>query len=166
MNNEDFFHTYSNYVNVYPATGKKTFGYITLTFGSPEGGIQGGANEAGVFFDINALPPQTYKLRTGKKPFPHGSMLVYLLQRCESVPQFLALWEAYYMPDMGDVQIHVADKQGNLAVIAPDTIVRATKRLTSTNFNVCESSPGKANCWRYPIAEKVLAAGEVSQENL
>ena len=57
MNNEDFFHTYSNYVNVYPATGKNTLGYMTLTFGSPEGTIQGGSNEAGVFFDINALPP-------------------------------------------------------------------------------------------------------------
>ena len=166
MNNEDFFHTYSNYVNVYPATGKNTQGYITLTFGSPEGSIQGGSNEAGVFFDINALPPQVYRLRTGRKPFPHGSMLVYLLQQCTSVPQFLALWETYYMPDMGDVQIHVADKQGNLAVIAPDTIVRATKQLTSTNFNVCEAGPGKASCWRYPIAAKILAAGGISQQNL
>ena len=111
-------------------------------------------------------PPQTYKLRTGKKPFPYGSMLVYLLERCASVPQFLALWDSYYLPDMGDVQIHVADKQGNLAVIAPDTIVRATKQLTSTNFNACELGPGKASCWRYPIAQQVLAAGGVSQENL
>ena len=166
MNNEDFFHTYSNYVNVYPAMGDNTLGYITLTYGSPDGSIQGGSNEAGVFFDINALPPQTYKLRTGKKPFPHGSMLVYLLQRCKSVPQFLALWDTYYMPDMGDIQIHVADKHGNLAVIAPDTIVRATKQLTSTNFNVCESGPGKASCWRYPITQQLLATGGISQENL
>lgn len=165
MNNEDFFHTYSNYVNVHPATGKGTFGYITMTYGSPEGGIQGGANEAGVFFDINALPPQTYKLRNGKKPFPQGSMLVYLLQRCASVPQFLALWDTYYLPDMGDGQIHLADKQGNLAVIAPDTIVRATQQLISTNFNVCASGPGKQRCWRYPIAEKVLAEKGVSQQS-
>ena len=166
MNNEDFFHTYSNYVNVCPAKGENTLGYMTLTFGSPSGSIQGGSNEAGVFFDINALPPQTYKLRTGKKPFPNGSMLVYLLQRCKSVPQFLALWDTYYMPDMGDVQIHVADKQGNLAIIAPDTIVTTTKQLTSTNFNVCETGPRKASCWRYPITQQLLASGEISQENL
>jgi hypothetical protein len=166
MNNEDFFHTYSNYVNVYPATGGNTLGYITLTFGAPDGSIQGGSNEAGVFFDMNALPPQTYKLRTGRKPFPYGSMLVYLLQRCKSVPQFLALWDTYYLPDMGDVQLHVADKHGNLAIITPDTIVRATKQLTSTNFNVCESGLGKANCWRYPITQQLLAAGGISQENL
>jgi len=166
MNNEDFFHTYANYVNVYPATGKGTLGYITMTYGSPEGGMQGGANEAGVFFDINALPPQTYKLRRGRKPFPHGSMLVYLLQRCTSVPQFLALWDTYYLPDMGDVQIHVADKHGNLAVIAPDTIWRATQQLISTNFNVCERGPGKQSCWRYPIAKKVLAEAGVSRQSL
>jgi hypothetical protein len=166
MNNEDFFHTYFNYVNVYPATGGNTLGYMTLTFGDPNGSIQGGSNEAGVFFDINALPPQTYKLRTGRRPFPDGSMLVYLLQRCKSVPQFLALWDTYYLPDMGDVQLHIADKHGNLAVITPDTIVRATRQLASTNFNVCESGPGKASCWRYPITQQLLAAGGISQENL
>lgn len=42
MNNEDFFHTYANYVNVYPATGQGALGYITMPYGSPEGGIQGG----------------------------------------------------------------------------------------------------------------------------
>lgn len=166
MNNEDFFHTYANYVNVYPATGKHTLGYLTLTFGAPDGSIQGGSNEAGVFFDMNALPPQTYKLRKGRKPFPYGSMLVYLLQRCQSVPQFLALWDTYYLPDMGDVQLHIADKHGNLAIITPDTIVRATKQLASTNFNVCEAGPGKASCWRYPITQKLLASGGISQANL
>ncbi|MFD1875667.1 hypothetical protein [Hymenobacter bucti] len=166
MNNEDFFHTYANYVNVYPASGKHTLGYLTLTFGAPDGSIQGGSNEAGVFFDMNALPPQTYKLRKGRKPFPYGSMLVYLLQRCQSVPQFLALWDTYYLPDMGDVQLHVADKHGNLAIITPDTIVQATKQLASANFNVCEAGPGKASCWRYPITQKLLASGGISQENL
>jgi hypothetical protein len=165
MNNEDFFHTYSTYVNVFPATSNNTLGYITLTYGSPESGIQGGVNTAGVFFDINALPPQTYKLSKGKKPFAQGAMLVYLLERCRTVPQFLALWDMYYLPDMGDVQIHLADAQGNLAVIAPDTIVRATKQLTSTNFNVCEAGPGKQSCWRYPIAQKVLAESGISHQN-
>ncbi|WP_324679017.1 carcinine hydrolase/isopenicillin-N N-acyltransferase family protein [Hymenobacter sp. GOD-10R] len=166
MNNEDFFHTASNYVNVFPATDKNSLGYITFTYGSPESGIQGGANEAGVFFDINALPPQKDKLRHGRQPFPHGSMLVYLLQHCQSVPQFLALWDTYYMPDMGDVQLHIADRQGNLAVIAPDTIVRATQQLTSTNFNVCETGPAKQTCWRYPIAQRLLATQGVSQQSL
>jgi len=167
MNNEDFFHTASNYVNVFPAKDKNTLGYITLTYGSPESSMQGGVNEAGVFFDINALPPpQTYKLRAGKKPFPHGNMLEYMLQHCKTVPQFLALWDTYYLPDMGNVQIHIADKYGNLAVIAPDTILRATRQLTSTNFNVCASGPAKQSCWRYPIAQQVLAKEGISQASL
>jgi len=166
MNNEDFFHTYANYVNVYPATDQHTLGYLTLTFGAPEGSIQGGSNEAGVFFDLNALPPQPYKLRRGRKPFPYGSMLVYLLQRCASVPQFLALWDKYYLPEMGNVQLHLADKYGNLAVITPDTIVRAKKQLVSTNFNVCDTGPGKASCWRYPITQRLLATGGISHANL
>ncbi|MBC6700112.1 carcinine hydrolase/isopenicillin-N N-acyltransferase family protein [Hymenobacter puniceus] len=166
MNNEDFFHTYSTYVNVLPATDSGKLGYLTLTYGSPDSGVQGGVNEAGVFFDINALPPQTYKLSRGKKPFPHGSMLVYLLERCKSVPEFLALWDTYYLPDMGDVQIHLADKQGNLAVVAPDTIVRSTRPLTTTNFNVCDAGPGKQGCWRYPLAQQALADGGISQSNL
>ena len=166
MNNEDFFHTSSNYVNVFPAKDKHTLGYITLTYGSPESSVQGGVNEAGLFFDVNALPPpQKYKLSVGKKPFPHGNMLEYTLQHCKSVPEFLALWDLYYLPDMGD-QIHVADKYGNLAVIAPDTILRATKQLISTNFNVCDTGPQKQSCWRYPIAQKLLAEDGVSHASL
>ncbi|WP_375436354.1 carcinine hydrolase/isopenicillin-N N-acyltransferase family protein [uncultured Hymenobacter sp.] len=165
LNNEDFFHTASNYVNVFPAQNKNVLGYITLTYGSPESSMQGGVNEAGLFFDINALPPpQNYKLSFGKKPFPHGNMLEYMLQHCRTVPEFLALWDTYYMPDMGD-QIHLADKHGNLAVIAPDTILRATKQLTSTNFNVCATGPAKQSCWRYPLAQQLLAKGGVSQAN-
>jgi hypothetical protein len=166
LNNEDFFHTSSNYVNVFPAKDKHTLGYLTLTYGSPESSVQGGVNEAGLFFDVNALPPpQKYKLSVGKKPFPHGNMLEYMLQHCKSVPEFLALWNTYYLPDMGD-QIHLADKYGNLAVIAPDTILRATKQLTSTNFNVCDTGPQKQRCWRYPLAQKVLAEDGVSQASL
>lgn len=165
MNNEDFFHTYSNYVNVYPSQ-KNTLGYITFTYGSPESGIQGGANEAGLFFDINALPPQTFKLSEGKTPFTSGSMLLYLLQHCKTVPQFLKLWETRYMPGMNDIQIHLADKQGNLAIITPDTIVSSKKHLTSTNFNVCETDAGKRSCWRYPISEKVIKENGVSKKNL
>jgi hypothetical protein len=166
MNNEDFFHTSSNYVNVFPAQGKNTLGYLTLTYGSPESSMQGGVNEAGLFFDVNALPPpQNYKLSRGKKPFPHGYMLEYMLQHCRTVPEFLALWDTYYLPDLGD-QIHIADKYGNLAIIAPDTILRATKQLTSTNFNVCDTGPAKQSCWRYPIAQRLLAEGGVSQASL
>ena len=165
MNNEDFFHTYSNYVNVYSAQ-KNTLGYITFTYGSPESGIQGGANEAGLFFDINALPPQNFKLSEGKKPFTSGSMLLYLLQHCKTVPQFLKLWETRYLPGMNDIQIHLADKYGNLAIITPDTIVISKKHLTSTNFNVCETDAGKRSCWRYPIAEKVIMENGVSKKNL
>lgn len=165
MNNEDFLHTLSNYVNVYPAK-KNTLGYITLTYGSAQSGIQGGANEAGVFFDINALPPQTYKLSVGKKPFVKGHMLVYLLQHCRTVPEFLQLWETYYMPDMTGIQIHLADKAGNLAVITPDTIVRSKKHLTSTNFTVCEPDSAKRVCWRYPIAEQIIHQAGISQASL
>lgn len=166
LNNEDFFHTASTYVNVLPAKNTHTLGYLTLTYGSPESSVQGGVNEAGLFFDINALPPpQPYKLSRSKQPFPHGNMLEYLLQHCRSVPEFLTLWDRYYLPDMGD-QIHVADKYGNLAVIAPDTILRATKQLISTNFNVCDTGSQKQQCWRYPLAQQVLTTDGVSQASL
>lgn len=165
MNNEDFFHTYSNYVNVFPAQGNK-LGYITFTYGSPESGIQGGVNEAGVFFDINALPPQEYKLSKGRKPYESGNMLEYLLQHCNSVSEFLRLWETYYMPDMNGIQIHLADKSGTLAVITPDTIVVSKKHITTTNFNVCETGAAKQACWRYPISERMIAENGINKESL
>jgi hypothetical protein len=165
MNNEDFFHTASNYVNVFPASDQHTLGYVTLTYGSPQSSVQGGVNEAGLFFDINALPPlQNYKLSIGKQPFPYGNMLEYLLQHCKTVPEFLELWDPYYLPGMGD-QLLLADKYGNLAVIASDTILRATNQLTSTNFNVCVTGAQTQSCWRFPLAQELLATGGISHAN-
>ncbi len=160
MNNEDFPHTYTNYLNVFPTT-KTTLGYITFTYGVPNGNIQGGANEAGLFFDYNGLKTSDYKLKKGKKPF-EGDMGLYLLQHCKSVPEFLKVWETYYDEEMQSSQMHLADKFGNLAVITPDTIIISNKHLTSTNFNLCGDEKGKSACYRYPIAEKQIADNGVS----
>lgn len=164
MNNEDFPHTYTNYLNVFPLT-KNTLGYITLTYGSPTGNIQGGANEAGLFYDYNDISTYEYKLSQGKKQFD-GDMGLYLLQHCKSVPEFLKLWETYYNQGMNSSQMHVADKFGNLAVITPDTIIISKGHLTSTNFKLCGSDNGIGKCWRFPIAEKQIADNGVSQKTL
>ncbi len=54
-NNEDESFSFKNYINVFPRDGGSKNGYVTLTYGSPGGKIEGGLNEAGLFFDFNQL---------------------------------------------------------------------------------------------------------------
>ena len=166
-NNEDWMFTFKNYINVFPSAAKGKLGYFTLTYGDPNSEIEGGVNEAGLFFDFNALPEQKYKLKEGRKPYPGGrdSMMLYILANCKNVPDVLKLWETYYRPGMSGAQMHLADARGNLVVITPDSIIWATKtHLTSTNFTLCDPDPRKYKCWRYPIAERLFAKEGVSKQ--
>jgi hypothetical protein len=168
-NNEDESFSFNNYINVFPRTDGARFGYITVSYGSPGGMIQGGVNEAGLFFDYNTLPNQEYKLKSGRKPYPGGreAMLQYVLQHCKTVPEVLKLWDTYYRPGMDKSQWHLADALGNFAVITPDSIiVQKQDYQVSTNFNLRDPDPVKYKCWRYPIAQNILRENGITKENL
>lgn len=54
-NNEDFTFDFETYLNVLPPARRK-FGAMFFTYGGPKNFPQGGMNEKGLFFDLNAIP--------------------------------------------------------------------------------------------------------------
>ena len=170
-NNEDWWgFSFYNYINVHPRDRSTKYGYITLTYGEPGAYIQGGVNEAGLFFDFNALPPvQTDKnaLKAKRTLYPGGreAMLTYILKNCMTVREVLEIWNTYYMELHS--QIHLTDASGNMAIITPDSIIRQERSFNvSTNFNLCDPDPVKYKCWRYPIAERILKEEGISRETM
>ena len=71
-----------------------------FTYFSPDDMIQGGANEAGLFFDFNAIPETEYKDYEKKKDYPggHDALMRYFLKNCETVEEVFAMYKKYRNP--------------------------------------------------------------------
>ncbi len=173
-NNEDGPFGVANFINVYPKTSQNKYGYYTLTYFSPRfgqtGSIQGGTNEAGLTFDFNAIDAVNTSGVSSKKSFPKGdnAILTHILGTMHSVEEVIAFFETYWFENgFTGAQMHVADAQGNFAMISPSGIERALQGqpLVSTNFDLCGKVDG-TSCWRYPIAQTMLEKEEVGFETM
>jgi hypothetical protein len=171
-NNEDFYFDFNTYLNVLPREGN-LLGAVSFTYRSPKSFIQGGFNEAGLFFDFNALPriPEAdWKDWGERKKFPGGepALIEHILRRCLTVEDVINLVKEYEFL-LTEAQVHLADGTGKFAVIYQSGIrVSENHFQVSTNFNIFTRGPadGGAPCWRYPIAEKMFKEREVSQETI
>lgn len=171
-NNEDYYFDFNTYLNVFPREGD-LLGAVSFTYGTPESFIQGGFNEAGLFFDFNALPaiPESHWKDWGKrKKFPAGerALIEHILRRCSTVQDVIEVAKEYEI-DLSSAQVHLADRQGHLAVISQSGIRISDKPYqVSTNFNIFTrgASDKNAPCWRTPIAERMFREREVSLETM
>lgn len=162
-NNEDNIFNFNPYLTVVPGSDS-TFGYMffTNTKRSNEF-MQGGVNEAGLFYDGNSVPPSTYKDYDKKKDYPGGNsaMLIYIMQKCKTAQEVIALFEKYRMPGLEGGQMHFADKYGSLGIIVADSMwITKANYQVSTNYNLCHADKDKKTCWRFQIAERILTTKE------
>ena len=166
-NNEDQLFNFRSYVNVIASTDT-TLGYVCFTNSSKSNEfIQGGINEAGLFYDGNAVPYSEYKEFNKKKAFPGSerSMMEYILRKCKSVQDVLEIFKIYRLPGTETSQMHFADKNGGFAIVNADSmwITNANYQI-STNYNVCHVNKDNINCWRFPITESLLNSREINYE--
>ena len=171
-NNEDWTFDFETYLNVLPRDGK-LFGAISFTYGGPDTAIQGGLNERGLFFDFNSVPLapiSDYEGRDSKKDFPGGddAFCLHMLRQCSTVIDVLEMLKRYRLNFLVEAQMHLADRQGNLAIVNADSVLLTRDRSqVSTNYNVgtkTNSSESRA-CWRFPIAERLIRERGVSLDN-
>lgn len=170
-NNEDYFFDFDTYLNVSPRHGK-SWSAITFTYDRPDGSIQGGVNEEALFFDFNTVadvPVSAYGGWERKRELPggHDAFVRRILESCTTVADVLALLERYRFPSLLGAQLHLADAEGNRAVVNAGAI-RVTREAheVSTNFNVVTNAGAEGDtCWRFPIAQRMLAANGVSQRS-
>jgi hypothetical protein len=138
-NNEDFIFDFGTYLNVLPPDGGK-FSAMFFTYGGPPNFPQGGMNEKGLFFDLNAIPRvqrDDYWDYGKRNVFPGDTaLLLYMLQT--SLEQFS-------FDDLFEGQLYLAEG-----------VVRPQQRnlQVSTNFNLARqlNAPEGQACWRFPIA--------------
>ncbi len=171
-NNEDNFGLVTYYLNILPPE-ENLLGAVSFTRDTPDGILLGGFNEAGLFIDTNSIPyiPESEQKDWGKRDlYPAGSSAFkkHILQRCRTVEDVVKMVNQYIMPS-NDLQHHLADKNGTLAVINASGIRIARKSYqVSTNFNILTRGPSdeEPQCWRYPIADKMFQEREVSLDTI
>ncbi len=166
-NNEDYnYFTFDTKIKITPKTDS-TLGYICFTY-THNVFPQGGVNEAGLFYDFNAIGASAIKDIDKKEPFPgkYGyEMILHMLANCKTVNEVMELFEKYKMPWMNKAQMNVADKFGNMGIIVADSAWITTNNYqVSTNYNLCHANNDNIKCWRFPIAESVLESSEPSFE--
>ena len=160
-NNED----YTNPNTYYWVTPSNDGLYSALFFGFDNFWPQGGINEMGLVFDINALP------QTPLTPHPELHELdnyegYIILQNCATVEDAVDLLREYNFGEAMWGQIHIADADGNAVVVSagPDGELTFTKNdvgngiFISTNFNLANNPQNERDglCWRYDRAVEVF----------
>lgn len=157
-NNEDYINPNTYYWVTPPKGGD--YGIIFLGFDNfwPQGGI----NEEGLAFDVNALP------KAALNPHPERPMIkkpfYEFLKKCSTVKEVIDRVNSYSWESSWRAQLHVADRTGDAVVISagPDGEIAFTRKqkgngyLISTNFNRANTKNGRYPCWRYDIAVEML----------
>ncbi len=166
-NNEDGVFNLSSYINVVAPT-ENTFGYFYFTnSNNPNEFPQGGVNDAGLFYDGNAVSKSAYKDFDKKKDFPNGSnaMMFYILKKCKTVQEVFNLFKVYRLQGLEVSQLHFADKYGSFGIIVADSMwITKVDYQISTNYNLGHPNKDNVKCWRYPIAERIIKSQEIGLE--
>lgn len=129
-----------------------------------EGFIQGGVNEAGLFFDATATPfvPLDF---AGKEKFEGRDMWLTLLQKCRTVGEAVAFVERYQVPELERVHLLFADKTGQSVIIGAyegklTYTWKTQPHQVLTNFNIVDPEyGGEQPCPRYATANALLGKG-------
>jgi len=135
---------------------------VTVFDFESEGSVQGGVNEAGLFFDGTATPFVSIEF-PGKEVFLGKDFWLTLLQQCKTVRQAVAFVEKYQVPELEQVHILFADRSGQSVIVgAYDgklTFTWKSKTFqTLTNFNIVDPEyGGEQPCPRFATANEILS---------
>lgn len=162
-NNEDNVFNFNTYFHTIASTDS-TLGFIYFTNSSKSTEyFQGGVNEAGLFYDANAVPSSPYKDYDKKKDFPGGAnaLIQHILKKFKTVTEVMDLLKVYRLEGLQSGQLHFADKYGNLGIVVADSMwITESNYQVSTNYNLCHSNKDGESCWRFPIAQRILQSKE------
>jgi hypothetical protein len=157
-NNEDHSYPFTKVWFMPPEDGK--YGGVYFVFddlrGGARGGIQGGMNDQGLFFDSFSGLPVEVSPKEGK-PVYLGNLILKAMAECATVEEVLELFDQHSLPGIWKNQIFVADSIGDSAIIEPLTVTRKTGHYQIvTNFYQSETRPEEITCWRYKTAKDML----------
>lgn len=127
---------------------------------------QGGLNEKGLCYDINALPqvplkPHPKHPKQGLEPL---SGIMTIMRGSSTVKEVINMIQKVYRRDSSANQVFFADATGDAVVVSVGTNgeLAFTRKeegnghLVSTNFNRANTKNGTFPCWRYNTAVTML----------
>jgi penicillin V acylase-like amidase (Ntn superfamily) len=140
--------------------GKNKYGYMSFDFAS-EGWAQGGMNTKGLFFDGTATPYAPYAENENKKDC-NCYLWTKILEECSTVEQAISYVKKYRVPDIENIHLLFADKNGSSAIIGVynnelKVYYRNGNYQLLTNFNIADPSyGGEEPCRRFDTAAQML----------
>ena len=159
-NNEDYTNPKTHYWVITSEEGK----YGGVYFGFDDFIPQGGVNEKGLSYDINALPKAPLNSHP-ELPKPDDWIVRVIMKKCSTVEEAIRMAKSYGWGDSLKWQIHLADAGGHAAVISagPDGELAVSRKptgdgyLVSTNFNLANRKNAYSYpCSRYDTASRML----------
>lgn len=149
-----------HWVQTVPARKEGELAYIGFGYNQAPFIAQAAMNEAGLFFDFNALPA----LDEGPKGKPVGSLLVdvEMLHTCRTVKEVVELFSKYDMVGFSTGQMVIGDATGDSAIIERNAITYRGKLdyQIGTNFRTSTTKKEAIDCWRYKSCDATLSQGK------
>lgn len=149
----------SHYIRFEPANKVKgTLGFVAFGYKSNPFSDESAMNEAGLFYDFNALDTLD-KPRDGK---PKGKLntVNQMLVTCKTVAEAVKFLESVDLPQMSSAQILIGDATGTSAIVERHaTTWRAKNRdfQIGTNFRTSTTPETKITCDRYKLCAATLS---------
>jgi len=163
----------NTYYEIVPASEPHDYGFVTLGFNQPQGGL----NEAGLAFDTNAVSPAPLNPEPDLPSHPEGpiGIVTEILRTTATVEEALEVARRYSWGEELRNQWFFADASGDALVISAgaDGELAFTRKppgdgyLISTNINRAREGFIRG-CWRYRTIDRMLKAlldlGEISTD--
>lgn len=148
-----------HWVGFNPAKNTGELGFITFGYNAIPFTAQGGMNEAGLFFDYNALPNQD--IGNGK---PKANIFLgeKILAQCKTVNEALKMIEQVDWAALSSGQMVIGDATGDSAIVERMAVTRRGKLdyQIGTNFRTSTTPKSEITCWRYKKCGATLSAGK------
>ncbi|HRF60553.1 MAG TPA: hypothetical protein PLH94_11670 [Fimbriimonadaceae bacterium] len=150
-----------HWVRFVPASQKGQLGYIGFGYNFSPFLEQAAINEAGLFFDYNALG-KLDKPNEGKQP---GGLpqLLHMIKTCRTVDEAVKYLGQYDIPLLSTGQMVLGDATGASAIIERHTVTARTRGIDfqiGTNFRTSTTPASEIRCNRYRTCAESLAKGQ------
>ncbi|MBX3119227.1 MAG: hypothetical protein KF784_09190 [Fimbriimonadaceae bacterium] len=145
-----------HWVRFQPKNEKVKYGFVTFGYNSFPLTAQAGMNEAGIFYDYNALP-QKDEGPAGKTKAGIG-LAEQFIGSCATVAEVISMIQLYDWVGLSAGQMVIGDATGASAIVERNAITyRGTADFqVGTNFRTSETPKDKISCWRYNKCQSVL----------
>ncbi len=150
----------SHFVRFEPANKEKgTLGFVAFGYKNNPFSDESAMNEAGLFYDFNALDP----LQTPREGKPKGgfSTINQMLVKCKTVAEAVSFLESVDLPQMSAAQLLLGDATGASAIVERHATTWRAKNQDfqiGTNFRTSTTPESKITCERFKLCNTTLSS--------